>query len=92
MCPRAGPLALFRAPPALPPHGARLLHEDPNARPLFRGDGVTFGWGDGTVSAAHGDLSYFRRARDGPLALSERCELHIKHEAPSQRTRKGSEV
>jgi hypothetical protein len=34
------------------------IQEGPHARPLIRGDGVAFGWGDGTVSAAHGDLSY----------------------------------
>ena len=55
--PRAGPLAPFGAPHALPATRARILHEDRNARPLFRRDGVALRWGDGTVSAAHGDLS-----------------------------------
>jgi hypothetical protein len=69
--PRAGPLAPFRAPPALPAIRARLLHEGPNARPLFRGDGVALGWGDGTVSTAHGDLSDFRCAQDSEGMVAE---------------------
>ena len=69
--PAAEPLAPFWAPTALPPHGARHLHEGSHSRPLFRGNGVAPRWGDGTVSAAHGDYGDFRRIRDSEGMVSE---------------------